>query len=590
MPRGEIKNKKEYVDWICRIRRESHLNQEEFGSRILRFCSGKSEGRMYSCYGRGAVAHWEKGTHLPVNRETVISIALMDYANHHPEQDFSAGQAVNPRFRNERLTYVAACVRKYLNRGLYCKNLGDVLVFQAIRGLFFLEEVPALEEWIHKEIFSGSRKYSPQKIREYSRKRDTGMLYNQLLEIQDKEAFIQVLKEKRDFYSIGYRVVGERMKAEYETGYMADTGLDFQRAIRFYAPVYRDSYQHLFSADIRVSRRWLIDLCLGLHFSRESINSVLANAQYARLSDHPDNPESWICSKKQAPCGSVSWYEDVENQYLVWKEEHGNLEEIRADGALESDFEPYRFWRVREYSMRERLIYALALSCYEEAYGELPLPVYLLDFVLARKDTEELLKNLSGCRYRNQWESSLNQWRKNRSGLCRELCNLIRDALDELTVFAAPGEPEEKLILLFNEEYRTYYEIPQEKLQGWSGGILSGGQILSGRIQDADRSAFCRQHVFAAVLYSLVTGFLYKERVNGKECEELKQLDENFPEAGTFIRYIWRLYLGTEPAVTCGKGSFRINRKKGAAPELNLEKIMGVLVEILESGELECSK
>lgn len=580
MPKGDIRNKREYVDWICRVRRQSGLNQEEFGSRIVRFGSGsKSSGRMYNTYGRGAVAHWEKGTHLPVNVETVISIALLDYAELYPEQDFSISQAVDSKLRNKRLIYVASCIQRYLNRGLYCKNLGDVLIFQAIRGLFPLEEVPELETWIHREIFSGSRKNTLERVREYSRRRDTGMLYDQLLEMEDKETFLQVLQEKKDFYSIGYRVVGERMKEEYEAHYMSDSGLDFQRAIRFYAPVYRDSYQHLFAADIRVSRRWLIDLCIQLHFSRESINSVLKNAQYTPLADYPENPEAWIQNLGQEQqdrgqnqwrgqqqgyfCGTVVWYHQMENQYLLWKEENGDLDEIREDGALESDFEPFRFWRVREYSLRERLIYALALGCYLEKYGELPLPVYLLDFVLARKDAEEMLKRLSctvGC---SQWGQQWNLWKQEKKGLCLELCYLIRDAMDDVVLFAMPGEPEVPLLHDLEREYQGYYEISEKKLSG--------------------ERAFQKQHIFASVLYSLMTGFLYKGKINRKECEELKELQEKFPEAHTFIRYIWRLYLGNEPVEKSGEDCFRVVMKKGTAPELNLEKMMGILAEILES-------
>ena len=561
MPKGEIRNKKEYVEWICRVRKESHLSQEDFGNRIVRFGGGKS-GRGYSNYGRGAVAHWEKGTHLPVNAETVISIALLDYENCYPERDFSNCQAVDAKLRNKRLTYVASCVQKYLNRGLYCKNLGDVLIFQAIRGLFLLEEVPGLELWIHREIFAGSRKNTPDKIREYARRRDTGMLYNQLLEIQDKETFFQVLKEKKDFYSIGYRVVGERMKEEYEAHYMEDNRLDFQRAVRFYAPVYRDSYQHLFAADIRVSRRWLIDLCLQLHFSRESINSVLKNAQYASLSDYPENPESWIGDFYGNSYGTAAWYAQVENRYLLWKEEHGDLDEIREDGALESDFEPFRFWRIREYSIKERLIYALALGCYLGEYGEMPLPVYLLDFVLARKDAEELLKRLSGKMDGSSWGQQWILWKRERRGVCLELCHLIRDALDEAILFAAPNEPEARLLGSLEQEYGIYYEVSEKKL--------------------ADDREFQKQHVFASVLYSLMTGFLYKGRIFRKECEELKELQGKFPEAYTFIRYIWRLYLGKEPVEKSGKDSFRVMMKNGIAPELNLEKMMGILIEVLE--------
>lgn len=575
MPKGEIRNKKEYVDWICWVRKQCCLNQEEFGKSIVRFGGGRCSGRMYSTYGRGAVAHWEKGTHLPVNMETVISIALLDYSSLHPDQNFSDNQSIDAKLRNKRLAYVASCVRKYLNRSLYCKNLGDVLIFQAVRGLFPLEEVPALEAWIHKEIFAGSKKNTPEKIREYSRRRDTRMLYDQLLEIEDKETFLQVLQEKKDFYSIGYRVVGERMKEEYETKYMADSGLDFQRAIRLYAPVYRDSYQHLFAADIRVSRRWLIDLCIQLHFSRESINSVLKNAQYAPLSDYSENPESWIQGQGEHPdeqgagnlsCGTAAWYARVENQYLLWKDRNGDLDEIRADGALESDFEPFRFWRIREYSIRERLIYALALGCYLEKYGELPLPGYLLDFAAARKDTEEILKRLSGEAYRNQWSKEWNLWRKENSGLCLELCDLITGAMDEVVLFAAAGEPEAKFLPSLEQEYQIYYEVPKNKR--------------------SDEKVFQKQYIFAAVLYSLMTGFLYKGKINRKECEELNELQETFSDAYIFIRYIWRLYLGNEPVEKSGEDSYLIRGKKGTVPELNLEKMLGIIVEILESDEL----
>lgn len=578
MPRGEIRNRKAYAEWICSVRKASGLGQSEFGKRIVRFGNGKN-GRKVNFYERAAVACWERGDHLPGNMETVISIALMDYSLRHPETDFDSGNGIEPSLRNERLSYVDQCIRKFLGKKLYCKNLKEVLMIQAVRGLFPLCEVPDLYQEISTMLLKSSKKLTAARIREYARQRNTGTLYGNLLDVQDKQTFLRILEEKKDFYAIGYRVLGERMKAEYEQNYRKETGLDFQRAVHFYAPVYRDSCQHLFAADIRVSRRWIIDLCIQLHFSRESVNRILRSAQFSELAEEPENPESWICRREGCENGTVAWYEKVEEKYLQVSESIGSLEELCNCGALETDFEPVRFRRVQRMSLRERMIYALALGCYVQKYGLLPLPVYLLDFMTARKDVSKALKKWSGAEYHQKWKTALKQWETCGDGLCRDLCSLIKTASDDVILSAVPGTPEYALIPGQEAEYRRYYEVPDGKLSGLQQGRTgSGTGPFSGK---KEKEAFYQEVNFAAVMYSLITGFLYKGRTDSRECMVLKQAGCYDSGIGIFWRYVWKVYLGNDPVCRGKTAGYWAGGNRDSLPELNLSKILYIICEII---------
>ena len=574
MPKGEIRNKKDYVDWIRQVRKKSGMNQEEFGRRIIRFSGGKKDARV-STYGRGAVIHWEKGTHLPVNLETVVSIALLDYTCMNPEISDEKRALWTSGQRKNRMEYALSCVSKYLNRSLYCKNLRDVLLFQAMRGIFLLQDVPDLDARIREEMLNcrkGQKKIQPETIREYARNRNTGTLYSRLMEVENAEQFFVLLEEKKDFYSIGYRVVGERMREEYEKGYQKQSGLDFHNAIHFYAPVYRDSYQRMFQPEMSVSRRWLIDLCLQLHFDGNSMDRVLENAHYAPLSRYPDNPESWIFDGNGVTCGSIAWYSRMEERYLRWKEHYGDLGELQEDGAVKTDFSPLRFWRLGEYTLKERMIYGLGAGCYALKYQELPLPVYLLDYMPARKDMEELLKGADRFPSKAGWKGAFFQWRKEESGLCQTLTNRIKNAMDD--IFFATEREEERLVEKQAEEYGAYLEISKEQKEE-TNGIFAGSNRI---FQD---SAFILQRYYAALLYSLLTGYLFKGRIQKNECQVLQQIKAKSPESSNFLHYIWRLYLGTDE-IKKGKQGYFLMLKKGPGPELNLEKMAGILAEMLE--------
>lgn len=578
MPRGEIHNRKEYTEWIRRVREASGLGQSEFGKRIVRFGNGKND-RKVNYYERGAVVCWERGDHLPGNVETVISIALLNYSISHPEPDFETESGISPSLRNERFLYVDKCIRKFLGKKLYCKNLKEVLVLQAVRGLFSLCEVPDIYNEINAMLLKSNKRLTAAQIREYAQQRNTGTLYGNLLDVQDKQTFFRLLEEKKDFYAIGYRVLGERMKEEYERNYRKNTGLDFQRAVHFYAPVYRDSCQHLFAADIRVSRRWIIDLCVQLHFSRESVNRILLNAQFPELAEEPENPEAWICRREDCENGTVAWYEKMEEKYLHVMESVGSLEELRECGALETDFEPVCFWRVQRLTLRERMIYALALGCYVQKYGLLPLPVYLLDFMIARKDMSKALKKWSSAEYDQRWKKVLKQWETCGDGPCKDLCNLIKTASDDAVLSAVPGMPEYTLISEREDEYRRYYEVSDEKLAGLQQSRSGPGEgPFTG---EKEKTAFYQEVNFAAVMYSLVTGFLYKGRTDSRECMVLKQAGCYDSGVGIFFRYMWKVYLGKNPVFRGRTAGYWTGEKNGSSPDLNLSKILHIICEII---------
>ena len=282
MPRGEIYRRAEMGEWIKDIRKRSGMSVASFGASLVRFKDQK--GKLEAVpYKRVAVSYWESGEHLPSYTETIACLAMLDYDLQTKDDSFNG---------IDRLSYVTECMEKYLGRRLYCKNFTDLLIIYAARGILIMKEVPDVYNELVHIILEDAGQTDAAMRREFSALRDTGTLYSRLLTLNTIKELEDEVRQNRSFYAIGYKVLGDRLQAMYDEHPLSD--MDFLSAVRFYAPVYKDSVKKLSSYEVVVSRRLLIDLGLQLHFSREQINRVLSNAQYMHLSEDADNPESLI--------------------------------------------------------------------------------------------------------------------------------------------------------------------------------------------------------------------------------------------------------------------------------------------------------
>lgn len=611
MPKGEIYKRQELSSWIRDIRKRSGMSVASFGASHFRFM--EKNGKMSAVhYKRVAVSYWENGNHLPSYPETIASLAMMDYDLAHKEKndtkefnqkDYTSQDQKDctSQDQNDRMNYVISCIAKYLGKKLYCKNFTDLLILHAARGMFPLVQVPDIYNELMEIILKDTEKLTDDQRKVFVMRRDTNTLFARLLELENLEELKEEVRENRHFYSIGYRVVGERLQALYEKSYEEiNHGMDFLSAVRFYAPVYRDSVKKLTSYEVVVSRRWLIDLCLLLHFDRADINEVLLNAQYIELSDlnllGTEHPESLIVDLPGLTTGSAEWFAEVERNFIrKFNPTKDSLPVILED----TDFSPLRFFRLQEYTEKEKLLYVISVGCLLLSSGEsFPLPLYVLDYVLAKPEMKKLLKSMAESDLK-EFSVKVKEWivkafyaatgnPKAKTMAAADECNPIYELLKkycseldkkiEHPGWYHHGETMQELRLGLTDEYASYYEISAAKVS-----ILKAYYETSKKHKDRYEQTLwdlaCGSY-FSALCYTVFTGYLYKGSLYSDEMAFLKNEEEALKKMYPMLRFCFSLYLGKEPVYAGPNGGILIAPEDKR--ELNFPRVLIQLLSYLE--------
>lgn len=576
MPKGEIYHRTECAEWIASVRRRSGLSTELFAAKMIRFkdCKGKMQIVNYS---KGSVSNWENGKNLPVYMEVVACIAMMDY-------DLKCKSGQQPE--QERYVYVTNLMSRYLNKRLYCKNILELLILQSARGLFPLEEIPAIRDELLQELVSDNEKISDEEMNQFAMSRNTNTLFDILFQETSLEGIKEKVREYRHFYSVGYRALGKRIQLLYETHYAKDYCLDFNSAVGIYAPVYRVSFRTMNRERLEVSRHWLIDFALQLHFNRNDINSILSDAHYEELAEYDDNAESWIREYPETVFGTVDWYKNVEQIYI------NKIAEYSESAAVfytdDSDFIPIRFWRGRSFGLKEKMIYAYLLGVYMLVNNmEMILPFYALDYILGLKKTGSLLREyakLPKGEWKKEWDL-LRYKSLEASSITKEFVDIISQALNE---------PEEIINRKKNEfggcnfsmnlgdEYYDYTQMSVEKTR-----------LLKASLSKEERKRFSSsvtaQHLTACyslstLIYSLMTGFIYKGDYDRDELKfmELDTSNIEHKKIAGFFMYLFKLMLGDRPVSAGENHTFFLESENDRVIYLNYITLLDYLIRFIE--------
>ncbi len=588
MPKGEIYKRRELSNWIKEIRERSGMKVASFGNAHIRFL--EKNGKMSAVsYKRVAVSYWEAGEHLPSYPETIASLAIMDYDLRNPLQNLESISNSSARMK-----HVTSCMEKYLGRKLYCKNFTDLLILHAARGMFPLTQVPEIYNEFMEIILQDSGNFTETQRKSFLMRRDTNTLFARLLELKTLEELKAEVRENSHFYAVGYRMLGERLQAIYQKSYeIINQEMDLLSAVRFYAPVYRDSVKKLTSYEIVVSRRWLIDLCLLLHFSRKDINEVLRNAQYIELSEELDHPESLLQELPDKISGSAEWFGEVERNFLrIFKPVNTSLPVILED----TDFSPLRFFRLQEYTEKEKLFYVLSVGCCILESGEsFPLPLYELDYLLAKPEMKKALKAMLECNLK-EFQENGRQWiiKTFYRAIDSSKADTI-DAADEwnpvyllLKKYHAQmeqhiehpkwyhhGKTMQELRLTLIDDYAAYYEVSEEKI----ALLKENAQTLGIGSQQYEQILwdFACGSYFSAFCYTVFTGFLYKGTVYQDELHFMRKEEGN--ALYSMLRFCFMLYLGESPVSIGPNGGILL--EAGDTREMNFPRVLLQLLSYL---------
>lgn len=268
-------------EWITQVR--GGLNKTEFGRRVYVY---KKNGTKCVTVHRNTITNWEGGkTELPKDVETFLSFALIEYDQTHPEAPVTLEE------RNNRYIYARTVMWDMLGVDLYCRNLHDALLIQVCRGILTFEEVLPLERELEAELENTGMTVDEKNL--YAIERNTIPISDALNKVADLEGLREVITviHKNSFASAN-RIIGARFSKIYHSRKRYKEGdVSLGKAVTNLAPNYRDSYIRMFKSS-NISRKWMIDLCRHLKFSRDEIARVLEAAHMVPLSEDEVFPDA----------------------------------------------------------------------------------------------------------------------------------------------------------------------------------------------------------------------------------------------------------------------------------------------------------
>lgn len=256
-------------EWITAVR--GKMDKSTFGKQVVVY---KKNGTVCASVHRNTIGNWESGkTSLPKDLETFLSIALIEYDKEHKEE-----ASFN---RNARYDHARQRLREMLGVELYCRNLHDALLISVCRGIITFQELIPLEKEFEADL---KKEVIPNDLRDiYAIERNTIRIGEELVKISSVEELRECITlQYRNSFASSNRIIGARMMQVYKSRERYPGHISFHRAVANLAPNYRDSYVRMFTSSF-ISRRWMIDLCQHLCYSREETAVVLEAAHMAKL-------------------------------------------------------------------------------------------------------------------------------------------------------------------------------------------------------------------------------------------------------------------------------------------------------------------
>ena len=488
-----------YLAWIGEVC--SSMSQTEFARQIRHYEKNKNGEKICRDYHRNAVRNWIREGRVPEGVEVFISIALLDFDRKHP------GSPTDPVRRNERYQYVSEKMSEILGQNFYGRNIHDALLIQVCRNVISFEEVLELEPVLEQMI--RGRHLTQEDKTSYALQSETRRIENQFLRIETKEDIMETVRQDLNCFCTGIRTLGERLKNCYEKRERYEKRIPLSDAVTIYAPNYRDSFNRIFT-DTGITRRWLLDLCVHLRFSREELQYVLANAHLARLSDDPGSPEAYY-REGEYEIGSVKWYQAMEERPV--------------------HVFPAHYAGFRDMGANDKLAAGLLLGCCIENIRDesgFPPADYILESFTVYEHGKAALRKLK----------DLLQDRTVRRELCSgRLPAKLVGQMRSWEEYLQSGS--------FNSETETSAAV----YRAYAGEFSAYSDCRTGKIEGekSRKEAECL-HFLAAMLYTVFTGKYYRGRMEEADLQDIKEQlrgrADNWEQIYYFLNHFFVAFLG----------------------------------------------
>lgn len=533
--------------WIKSVR--GKMSRIEFAKHI---CHYRNVSRMedgVKCvreectpYHRNEIGNWEDGNKLPEDIEGVLSIALLEFDKVFEKEE----SEITVKDRNERYVHANERMLEFLGKYLYARNLREVLLIQVCRGVISFEEVLFLEEELN-ELLENEYSLGVAERQNCALQEETIPILDDLLSIQTEEELIECVKQSGAYILTGKRTLGERLRKCFKDRQRYDAEISLQEAVRIYAPNYRDSIQHTFTSKSgRITRQWILDLCVHLRFNREEIQEMLKNAHF--ISGEKGRLEQFY-SEKQEQIGSAKWYQYMEQQYP--QEFKGHFAEFRSMSFL------------------KKVMIAVVISTYIENMIEVEEEIVPIDHILESFLLYQYGKNVEK-EVRGILETTSLDEELEFELLQEKLTKKMKRWMSYMQSAFCKDESEayRKVYAAYKQEFSEYFSFSKKAVSKIS----------------ADEEVVKLRYL-AAILYTIFTGKYYEGTVSE---EDLKEIEEQIEKEGKdkmpiyfFLKQYFVTFLTNETLYKNKYGEYYILYENNALMSMDMKEVCGNLWESL---------
>lgn len=479
--------KMKYSSWIKDVRKKLNLTQEEFGQYIVHFVKSNKKCKIedYAVFHRNSVANWEKGENHPIEVNSFLSLAVLEYDNivmdngnkklRKPLSDEDYGDhesylKLSLEERNKRYVHVKKRMREYLGMRLYTRNLNDALLIQVARGIYSFKELQQVRAYM-KQIVDETTVTLEEKS-QLATRIITQNIESDAMAVKSKKEFEHLVRNYSKFFQLGSRTVGERLKKICKEANFKNKDYDFRTAVYVYVPRCKDTYNNIFESDICISREWLLELCYKLRLTVDEINTVLESAGMYKTTR-----------------------KEINQKYVL-----------------------YRYGRMKKYSLSDKLSFAVLVAVYLKSHKSvnvMPPVDYMLDYFWDNEGYE-LLKNIQ-IELRKIYDIYLEE--EDRSEKLVQILNGYFEQCENIWI-GDECEVESKLYKEYRTEFSKYYNAPLRK-----------------RSKSTNNDALDVLYFMAALSYALFLGKAFDGKMHPGDMKELSNIfgSENSPFRGIYL-------------------------------------------------------
>ena len=501
------------------------LTRQRFLDNIYRFpgynekATKKAEGYI----NKATFDTWESAESLPDALEVIAAIAMIEERT----QLFrKTGRSVffdeTVDERNARLERVCEKINAYHNREFVPRSLEEALLVEAIRGIYALIEIPAVQNRFYEEYAEEEENLTRRMVSDVAADLISTIIWNTLLQVENKSDMEKIMSDHKRVFLVDRRTVGTRLRRGFKDnhGYLFKYGLKvFYPGTSFEKKVTEKAqYDHFYQ------REYLLSTLIPLRYSVDQINSYLKSDGLVAISEKVSDPENIMVRH--------GIYVDEQALASELEKYHGDMpEEITIAGILMR----LRYQRVRSIPMKVRLGYLCVLADYIKTCSMdtlLPADHYISYFFRDNGNSERVAEQI--VRAIGRKNSDISKGKKKFIG---KLEPLILSERDKKNLNPEEVSRLEKDYEEFKRQFREYYDIPSSKLPADISPEMS---------EMAKKIRF-----FAAISFSIMTGQQYDGvlRKNDELKAARKELIAYNKELEKYLLAIWYYFLHEKSSI-----------------------------------------